>query len=156
MRSHVSAAVLLLVLASTALAAKAPAPSREDIAWLAGYHQGLALAKEKRTPVLLRVEPRSRCEPCRDMEWRVWSHPDVVELSKRFTCIRMDTAVYAYLLNRLRIREIPTMLILDPDGAELHRLRGYTTSPLLLDTMRKTLEALERPSAAEAGTRPRS
>jgi thiol:disulfide interchange protein len=109
----------------------------ERIAWTTDYDAALERAARAGQPVLLRVEPRTHCRDCREMEWRVWSDPELVAETRRFVCVRLDTEMYRYLLNRLRIDELPTLILLDSSGRELVRHRGRTDRQALLRSLRR-------------------
>lgn len=84
------------------------------------------------------------CGPCRAMAKNVFSLPRVGQyFADRFVALKMDmeTGEGPDLSHRFKVKAYPTMLVLTPDGRELHRIVGYRDATALIDELDKALAA---------------
>ena len=70
------------------------------------------------------------CIPCKELDANTFSDPRVVEISKKFTPYKVDmTKTLSDETEQLRsefnIIGMPTVLIIDSNGKEIHRLTGF-------------------------------
>ena len=80
------------------------------------------------------------CGPCRAMAKNVFTLPRVGEyFAERFVALKMDmeTGEGPDVAHRYKVKAYPTMLILDAEGRELHRVVGYRDATALLDELEK-------------------
>ncbi|MFP3927999.1 MAG: cytochrome c biogenesis protein CcdA [Desulfobacteraceae bacterium] len=115
----------LILMAAGALYA-AQTGEREGIQW-SPYKPGvLAEAVQQGRPVILDFTA-DWCPPCREMEERVFSDPDVVDAGRDPAMIRVDLTrsrpEHAPLLKRYQVRGVPTVIFIRPDGKEASSLR---------------------------------
>ncbi len=96
--------------------------------WSQGLPQGLqkARAENRRLLVLFTSSPPG--ETARRMEQTTLrkAHNRKAIRDGKFVCVRvtLDTALRSETARRYRIRKLPTMLILSPEGGELNRREG--------------------------------
>ncbi|MCL4547192.1 MAG: protein-disulfide reductase DsbD [Bacteroidetes bacterium] len=70
------------------------------------------------------------CIPCKELDANTFSDPRVVEISKRFTPYKVDMTKTLsdeteQLRNEFNVVGMPTVLIIDSNGKEVHRLTGF-------------------------------
>jgi thioredoxin:protein disulfide reductase len=68
------------------------------------------------------------CVPCKELDAITFRDPDVVDILKDFTVIKVDlTRGGSDLIERYQIQGFPTVVFLDPDGRERreYRLLGF-------------------------------
>ena len=70
------------------------------------------------------------CIPCKELDANTFSDPRVVEISKKFTPYKVDMTKTLsdetdQLRNEFNIVGMPTVLIIDSNGKEVHRLTGF-------------------------------
>ena len=125
---------------------------RESIFWDSYSREGLVKAREEHRPIFIDFYA-DWCEPCHELDARTYSNPEVVRLARRFVMIKADLtagddpAVKA-LMERYRIRGVPTLVFLRPDGGEMTSLRGtgFVTAGTFLDRMTRALRAADDPA----------
>jgi thiol:disulfide interchange protein DsbD len=102
---------------------------RQGIQWL-DYDEEViqnALALEK--PVIIDFTA-DWCIPCREMEQYTFSSPPVIAKAKQFIPLRVDLTHSTKpenrsLMEKYRIKGVPTVIFLDRNGKEIEKLRFY-------------------------------
>lgn len=95
-----------------------------DIAWNTDMAQAQTFAQRVHRPLLLEFHTPG-CEWCAKMEAETFSDPRVVELSRRFICIRLDGEMEPILAQQYGVHEYPTTVFADTNGHVLGKLPGY-------------------------------
>ena len=65
------------------------------------------------------------CGPCRRMDAEVWNRPDVVALTAKFVCVRVDADRARATLAYYDVHGLPSMLFLDPSDRVVRRAVGF-------------------------------
>lgn len=102
------------------------------IAWRSGYQAALAEARETGRPVLVSFGA-TWCPWCRFMQHDVWPKPAVQRaVSDEFVPVEIDIDRDPATAGRYRIEAVPTLLVVDPSGAEVRR-SGFLDADDLVD-----------------------
>lgn len=102
---------------------------REGIQWL-DYHEKLIKeATIQARPVIIDFTA-DWCVPCRIMEQRTFTSAPVIAKAKQFLTLRVDLTHSTLpkgrsLMERYRIKGVPTVIFLDQRGKEIENLRFY-------------------------------
>ncbi|MDR0310411.1 MAG: thioredoxin family protein [Acidobacteriota bacterium] len=123
--------------------------ARESINWESYSMENLVKAREERRPVFIDFYA-DWCVPCRELDEKTYSDPEVVRLARRFVMLKADLTAaedpaVKTLMEKYRIRGVPTLVFLRPDGGEMTSLRetGFVTAGTFLDKMTRALRAAE-------------
>jgi len=125
---------------------------KESILWETYSRESLVKAREESRPVFIDFYA-DWCVPCHELDAKTYSNPEVVRLARRFVMLKADLTAgddpaVKILMERYRIRGVPTLVFLRPDGGEMTSLRetGFVTAGTFLDKMTRALRAAEDPS----------
>jgi thiol-disulfide isomerase/thioredoxin len=133
--------------ASQRLAKLAPPPpaakpkTQNAIAWV-DYDIGIAQAEKQKKPVLVDFTA-SWCGWCRKLEKEVFPTREVVALSRKFVCIKVDGDERKDLTAKYGVDGYPTAVMLDDDGEELLRVVGFRPAEEYAAEMKAALAARE-------------
>ena len=116
----------------------------ETIQWVPYSESILAESEKGKRPVMLDFYA-DWCGPCKALEKKVFSQPDIVALSKKFTTMKVDLTTrheaQELLQKKYGIRGVPTVIFLKADGLEERELRieSYVDPGEMLKRMRQLL-----------------
>jgi|GEM_PF-3536343 len=92
------------------------------------------------------------CGPCRKLEQVTWQDREVrAWLKQHCVSLKIDAEQNAPLARRFDVAAYPTVVLLKPDGTELHRLLGYRSPSQFLAEANGAL-AGQRSQTAAPGT----
>ena len=118
-------------------------PSRSlqaEVAWHTNPQAAQVQAQQSGRPLLVFVGTDA-CHYCVQMKRNTWSDGQVErKVSQSFVPLHIDNAQWRQLVQQLRVRGLPTVLVLAPDGRELGRVAGYQ-SPAQIQQLLKRCEA---------------
>ncbi len=102
---------------------------RQGIQWLDYDEDLIQEAKREARPVIIDFMA-DWCIPCREMEQRTFASPPVIAKAKQFLPLRVNLTHSTKpearsLMERYRIKGVPTFIFLDRNGKEIENLRFY-------------------------------
>ncbi len=124
--------------------------AEQDIDWARYSDAALQAAAAENRPVLIDFYA-DWCIPCKELEKFTFSQPEVVDISREFTMLKVDLTkssdpVNKALKNQYNIKGVPTLVFLMPDGRELDNLRvvGFVEKEDFLPRMEDALHAVQQ------------
>lgn len=99
----------------------------QQMNWLTDFTEASRTAAETGKPMLLDFTA-GWCPPCRKMDSEFWIRADVVELSDRFVCVKIDADKNADLKRRYAVAGIPDVILTDSLGNKIDSNRGFGKS----------------------------
>lgn len=105
------------LLASTVSAA-------DSIEWIKSFDKAKEAAKQSNKPILIDFTA-DWCKPCKEMEKSFWTKPQVIELSQKFVCAKINFDKETRLAYDFGFQSIPVVILADSWGNMLKFQRGY-------------------------------
>jgi len=122
------------------------AAGRNGIHWENYSKDGFERILQEKKPIFIDFYA-DWCVPCREMDEKTFSEPEVIRRSRRFVMLKVDLTAEGdpateAIKERYRVRGVPTFVFLRPDGVEMSSLRGtgFETAPVFLDKMDQALQ----------------
>jgi thioredoxin-like negative regulator of GroEL len=113
-----------------------PAAAAEpEIAWESGLSRAQQAAKAAHKPILVDVWA-TWCAPCKLMDTTTYRDESVLAALPDFVPVKLDADANEAFLERFRVEAFPTVLVLDEEGREIGRRRGYVSATDLSALMR--------------------
>jgi thiol-disulfide isomerase/thioredoxin len=99
----------------------------QHIIWITDLSAARKLSKETGKPLLYDFTA-SWCGPCRNMDKNFWPKREVVELSKRFICVKVDFDRNKSLAAKYGVSGIPNVVFTDPWGRGIVNQLGFASA----------------------------
>jgi thiol:disulfide interchange protein len=110
----------------------------KQIQWVGSLEKGLAQAKKENKPTLIDFYA-DWCGWCERLDKDTLTDPKVVELSKRFVMIKVNTEGERRAVVKYGVRSLPTVVLTDAAGKEIGRVTGYRPASSFLSEMQHAL-----------------
>ena len=116
-----------------------------NISWITSYEQGLEESRRTGRPVLAKVSAEW-CDYCQRMKRDTYSDQGIVRsINSTFIPVALDADQNRRLVQQMRVRTLPAIVIITPDLKIVDRIEGYKTvrqlnASLLRHTQRAELE----------------
>ena len=151
MRDSHRRGLCLALIVTAALPALMPgAFAAGSIDWLDRIPPALADAQARKVPVLVNVWA-GWVLPCREMARTTYRDERVLREMESFVPAQVDVDTNKNFRWQYRLEEYPSVLFLDDTGAEITRLSGAISAPILLDRMQRVIRGY--PGYLDARTR---
>ena len=95
-----------------------------DVAWEVDFETAQRQARQSEHPLLIEFHAPG-CVWCAKMEAETFADTAVVDLTRRFLCVRLDGETETALRDRYHVMEYPTTVFADTEGRPVGKLSGY-------------------------------
>ncbi len=139
-RLSVLVCLLHCLLASSANVAQAAEPRWQD-----DYNAARTEAQKTGKPLLLYFFADS-CPPCKKLEATTFKDEIVLTLmSEQFVAVKLNGHRETRLVEALKVRGYPTLILVGPEGRILKTVEGYVDAERFRDHLQEALAALANP-----------
>jgi thiol:disulfide interchange protein DsbD len=116
-------------------------PGLEGLSWTHDLARALEQARTRRTPTLLDFYA-DWCLPCKELDLKTFSHPDVRRALSGHTLVKVDCTTdddphVAEVKTRYGAQTLPTLAILDADGHVERRIDHFVNPEELVQVLRE-------------------
>jgi thiol:disulfide interchange protein len=102
--------------------------------------EALARAERENRPIMIDVYA-DWCRWCKTLDDETYVHKDVIAKAEEFVLLKLDADVHRSIMSQYRIGGLPTILFIDADGREIHRIIGYKPPSDFVRDMDTALDA---------------
>jgi thiol:disulfide interchange protein DsbD len=138
--------IVITLLLATQMLASCAKETKEEVAtgvsWLTSYEEAMTAAKKNKQPVMIDFYA-DWCTWCKTLDDDTYVDKDVVTLAQEFVSLKIDADVERGLSSRYKVVGLPTILFIDSDGREIHRVVGYRPPGDFVNEMNSALEAFK-------------
>lgn len=119
--------------------------AKTDLFWLTDLDSAIRQAKAENKPVFIDFRA-DWCTICRELERNVFPRPEIGALLEKMVPVKIDattsTEAVEKVLQQYSVIGLPTLIILSPEGKEIHELRmiGDITAEQLAKNLRSALQ----------------
>ncbi len=131
---------LILLFGVGMLGAMRESPAGGDVNWATSYEMGRKNAIRTHRPLLLSFHTPG-CGWCEKMDSETFTDPAVVDMMKKFVCIRVDSDMNPGLVSKFKVESYPFTIIVNPDGKPLLQIPDYSPSDQFLPILKAVLDA---------------
>lgn len=110
-----------------------------SIAWIYTLNEGLQTAGNENKPMMVDFTA-GWCGWCKKLDKDVFANPEVIEISKGFVNVKVNTDKYPADARKYSVRGLPTILFLDSEGKVIEQIIGYRGSDYFVSVMSKILK----------------
>jgi thiol:disulfide interchange protein len=114
----------------------------EGVEWLASLDEALAQAEKKGQPIMIDVYA-DWCRWCKVLDSDTYTNEDVVAKAADFVSLKLDADANRSWVMQYQIGGLPTILFIDADGKEIHRVVGYRPPEQFVNEMETALSVFK-------------
>ncbi len=119
----VAVVLLAFLVAAPVMALQRPAAAASTMTWH-DFEEGENLSLNQRRPALVDFFT-SWCSWCKKMDAETYTDSRVINRSESLVCVKVDGDARGDLIAKYKVDGYPTIVFLNPDGSEKHRVVGY-------------------------------
>ena len=122
------------------LASLAAVGGGQNSPWNTDFGQAVADSQQSGRPLLLHFHAKW-CPPCRQMDKSVLNESEVEDmLANHFVAVKVDSNIHPDLVTKYKVQQLPTDIVLAPNGVELLKSEGYHDKGSYLKQLRKIIQ----------------
>ncbi len=125
--------------AAAAAEARPEAANPAYIKWLSDPNSAMKSAEQADKPVMADFTTEW-CGWCKKLDKDTYSDPKVIELSRKFVCVKVDGDVYKGMCRQYGITGFPTIIYMTPEGKVIQTAVGYRKANMMTAEMQQALQ----------------
>jgi thiol:disulfide interchange protein len=137
----IALAVAALILASCGKEEEQKAAG-DAVEWVVSMEEALDLAGKADRPIMIDVYA-DWCVWCKRLDSDTYSHEDVVAKAVDFVNLKLNADANRPVVKQYGVGGLPTILFLDSEGKEIHRVVGYKPPDQFVTEMETALNAFK-------------
>lgn len=111
------------------------ADSDGDVKWYTDLNSAISEAQKTNKPIFA-VFSASWCPACQQLESDTLTNPQVKQkLAQGYVAVKIDSDSNPELSSQYEVYGLPTIIIMDSEGAEIKKLIGYQSPDQLLSSI---------------------
>ena len=114
-----------------------------SIKWVYSYNDALSQAKKKNMPVMVDFYGKN-CGWCVKLDNETYRDARVIEISRKFICLKIDVSKNRSVSNKYQVRGLPTVIFINSDGKKLGGGAGYRNADRFVPEMNAVLSKYPR------------
>lgn len=126
--------IITAVFLSSALVFSNP----DEINWLYSYDQAVQMSKSTGKTLMIYFYTDWQ-EWCKKMDEETFANPAVVELSRKFICLKINGEKDKAINDKYHVHPYPTIVFVAPDGKEINRVVSFSPAEDFLKEMQKAV-----------------
>jgi thiol:disulfide interchange protein len=115
----------------------------DQIEWFTTFEEAMDNARDKNRPVMIDFYT-GWCSWCKTLDNTTYSDATVTKKAEQFVSLKIDADDQRPLAARYKVGAFPTILFIDPDGVEIHRVVGFRPPEDFLKEMDTALSAFKK------------
>ena len=115
----------------------------EELEWFTTFDEAMEKAKDKNRPVMIDFYT-DWCSWCKQLDKTTYIDPSVVKMGEQFISLKIDADDQRPLAARYKVGAFPTILFINPEGIEIHRVVGFRPPQDFLKEMDTALSAFKK------------
>ena len=136
--------VVAVVVAAPGVWADAPGGDEgqvpKSVSWHESFEAAVRAAVKSKKPVLVDFYTEW-CGYCGQMDDEVFPQPEIVKLSTKFECVKVDAEKRKDLKDKYGVSGFPSYVFVDSKGKDFYRTGGYAPAPVFGVRLRWALDA---------------
>lgn len=133
---------VIVSLSLLAAAATLFAADKKAIKWSHDFEKAAKEARKVDKPIMADFYA-DWCPPCRKLNSDTFTDSRVIDLSRKFVCVKVNVDKNRKLAEKYEIEGIPTIIFFNSKSKEIHRIVGYRDADDFLQEMRKALKKIK-------------
>ena len=117
-----------------------PEGTSGGVDWLLSMEEAFARAERQDRPIMIDIYA-DWCRWCETLDKETYIHKDVIAKAEEFVSLKIDADAHRSIMSQYRIAGLPTVLFLDANGKEIHRIIGYKPPHEFVRDMDTALDA---------------
>ncbi len=114
-----------------------------EIEWLTVYENAMEKAREKNRPVMIDFYT-DWCSWCKQLDRTTYVDAAVTKRAEGFISLKIDADDQRPLAARYKVGAFPTILFINPEGIEIHRVVGFRPPEDFLKEMDTAMSAFKK------------